>query len=176
MVFITPFLGAVALLSGFAAALPRPDSSINEPAVSAPYGVPVTEGSKPYVSYHDPIANILTNLTRTVVAKMGNNNYNNYNPPVNYNPPAKDAPKYEASTTTVMKHEATTTSVMQHVMTTTSSKKEEHVMATTTQHAMTTTAPSYGSSYGSGSSNWNSNGYNDCVQRMFSILRDSFVS
>lgn len=47
MVFITRFLGAAALLSSFAAALPRPDSAINEPAVSAPDGTPITEGTKP---------------------------------------------------------------------------------------------------------------------------------
>ncbi|GLB34993.1 hypothetical protein LshimejAT787_0205580 [Lyophyllum shimeji] len=44
MVFITPLLGAAAVLSGFASALPRPaDSAIGEPAVSAPDGIPVTD-------------------------------------------------------------------------------------------------------------------------------------
>lgn len=47
MVFITPLLGAAALLSGFAAGLPRPDSAINEPAVSAPNGTPITDTSSP---------------------------------------------------------------------------------------------------------------------------------
>ena len=37
--FATPLIGAAALLSGFTAALPRPDSAIgDEVAVSAPYG------------------------------------------------------------------------------------------------------------------------------------------
>lgn len=44
MVFIAPFIGAVAILSGFASALPRPaDSSIGEEVgVSAPDGIPIT--------------------------------------------------------------------------------------------------------------------------------------
>ncbi|KIK08669.1 hypothetical protein K443DRAFT_672202 [Laccaria amethystina LaAM-08-1] len=44
MVFIAPFI-ATALSFGFASALPRPDSSINEPAVSAPNGIPITDTS-----------------------------------------------------------------------------------------------------------------------------------
>ncbi|EDR14817.1 uncharacterized protein LACBIDRAFT_322158 [Laccaria bicolor S238N-H82] len=44
MVFIAPFIAA-ALSFGFASALPRPDSSINEPAVSAPNGIPITDTS-----------------------------------------------------------------------------------------------------------------------------------
>jgi len=43
MVFVTPFIGAVAFLSAITSALPRPDSAINEPAVSAPDGTPITE-------------------------------------------------------------------------------------------------------------------------------------
>lgn len=45
MVFITPFLGATALLSGFVSALPRPqDSAVGEEvAVSAPNGIPLTD-------------------------------------------------------------------------------------------------------------------------------------
>ena len=40
MVFFKPVLGAAALLSGFASALPRPDSAIGpEVAVSAPDGI-----------------------------------------------------------------------------------------------------------------------------------------
>lgn len=42
MVFIAPFIAAA---FGFASALPRPDSSINEPAVSAPSGSPITDSS-----------------------------------------------------------------------------------------------------------------------------------
>lgn len=39
----------VALLSGFATALPHRvrDSAINEPAVSAPNGTPITDGAQP---------------------------------------------------------------------------------------------------------------------------------
>lgn len=45
MVFITPFIGAAALLSGFVSALPRPqDSAVgDEVAVSAPNGIPLTD-------------------------------------------------------------------------------------------------------------------------------------
>lgn len=40
MFFATPLIGAAALLSGFATALPRPDSAIgDEVAVSAPNGI-----------------------------------------------------------------------------------------------------------------------------------------
>lgn len=42
MVYIAPFIAAAGFFS-FASALPRPDSSINEPAVSAPDGTPITE-------------------------------------------------------------------------------------------------------------------------------------
>ena len=43
MFFPTRLIGAAALLSGFAAALPRPDSAIgNEVAVSAPNGTPIS--------------------------------------------------------------------------------------------------------------------------------------
>lgn len=44
MVVIAPFIAA-ALSFGFTSALPRPDSSINEPAVSAPNGIPITDTS-----------------------------------------------------------------------------------------------------------------------------------
>ena len=47
MVFITRFIGATALLSGLAAALPRPDSSINEPGVTSPDGTPITLSDSP---------------------------------------------------------------------------------------------------------------------------------
>lgn len=45
----------VALLAGFASALPhaRRDSSINEPAVSAPDGIPITAGTQPMVTAAD---------------------------------------------------------------------------------------------------------------------------
>lgn len=45
MVFIKSFVGAAALLSGFASALPRPqDSALGiEVAVSAPNGIPLTD-------------------------------------------------------------------------------------------------------------------------------------
>lgn len=47
MGFITFFVGAAALFSSFASALPRPDSAINEPPVSAPDGTPITLTSTP---------------------------------------------------------------------------------------------------------------------------------
>ena len=40
MVFVASFVGAVTLLAGFAAGLPRPDSAVGqEVAVSAPNGI-----------------------------------------------------------------------------------------------------------------------------------------
>ena len=47
----TYFVASLALLSGFVDALPRPDSSINEPAVSAPNGTPITASSMPEYVY-----------------------------------------------------------------------------------------------------------------------------
>lgn len=47
---VTRFIGAATLFSGLAMALPQRlarDSSINEPAVSAPNGTPITEGTQP---------------------------------------------------------------------------------------------------------------------------------
>ncbi len=47
MVFILPFIGATALLSGFTFALPRPDSSVGEEVgVSAPNGIPLTDSAE----------------------------------------------------------------------------------------------------------------------------------
>jgi len=48
MVFVTPFISAVALFSGFVSALPRPqDSSVGEEvAVSAPNGIPLTDSAE----------------------------------------------------------------------------------------------------------------------------------
>ncbi|KAK0210711.1 hypothetical protein DFS33DRAFT_1378699 [Desarmillaria ectypa] len=47
MVFIFPLVGATVILSGFALALPRPDSALGaEVAVSAPNGIPLTDSAE----------------------------------------------------------------------------------------------------------------------------------
>ena len=44
MVFIAPFIGAVALFAGYASALTRPDSAVGqEVAVSAPNGIVLSD-------------------------------------------------------------------------------------------------------------------------------------
>ena len=44
MIFILPFVGAAALFSGWASAMPRPDSAIGqEVAVSAPNGIVMSD-------------------------------------------------------------------------------------------------------------------------------------
>jgi len=44
MVFILPFIGAAALFSGWASAMPRPDSALGEEVgVSAPNGIVMSD-------------------------------------------------------------------------------------------------------------------------------------
>ncbi|CAA7271737.1 unnamed protein product [Cyclocybe aegerita] len=122
MVFITPFIGAAALLSGFAAALPRPDHPA-EPVVTSSAA---------------------------------------------YSPPKYEAPKYEAPKYEPPKAEVSTSSVLSiAVHETTSSVAHETTTAVVHETTSTSAAhPVYTSpSYGSGASNWNNQGYNDCVQQ-----------
>lgn len=58
MIFARSFIGAAVLFSGLVSGLPRPipDSSVNEPAVSAPDGVPVTENTVPSSTAASPMA------------------------------------------------------------------------------------------------------------------------
>ena len=109
MVFITSFIGAAALLSGYVSALPRPDSAINEPAVSAPDGIPITASSS-------PVAQATSASGKSNYGSSGNS----------------------GSMNSVMSSATTTSSAWQSYST---------------------------PSYGSGSSNWGNQGYNDCVQR-----------
>lgn len=58
MIFARSFIGAAVLFSGLVAGLPRPmpDSAINEPAVSAPDGIPITENKAATSTASPPVA------------------------------------------------------------------------------------------------------------------------
>lgn len=115
MVLITSFIGAAALLSGCASALPRPDSSINEPAVSAPDGIPITASSSP-IAQATPVSDS---------SKSGSGGSSS-----------------GSSSSAVWSSSA--------------------ALATATSSAWQSSSTP---SYGSGSSNWGNQGYNDCVQQ-----------
>lgn len=120
MVLITSFIGAAALLSGCASALPRPDSSINEPAVSAPDGIPITASSSPIAQ-------------ATPVSASSNSGSGGS---------SSGSSSMDSSSSAVWSSSA--------------------ALATATSSAWQSSSTP---SYGSGSSNWGNQGYNDCVQQ-----------
>jgi len=133
MVLITSFIGAAALLSGCASALPRPDSSINEPAVSAPDGIPITASSSPIAQ-------------ATPVSDSSNSGSGGSSSGSSYGSMASSSGSDDSS----------------------GSWSSSAVWSSSTELATATSSAwqSYSTpSYGSGSSNWGNQGYNDCVQR-----------
>ncbi|KAF9532940.1 hypothetical protein CPB83DRAFT_880548 [Crepidotus variabilis] len=161
MVYIARFLGAAVLFSGLVAGLPRPrpDSS-DEAAVSAPYGIPLTEGAPP-----PPMATAASGCGSSGCGKMDS-------PP----PPMKDSKMMESGCgssgcggskqmTTSMAHEMATSTMMADMTTSTMMHEATSTMAA---ESKTTEAAMSMPTYGSGSSNWNmgsNSGYNDCVQQ-----------
>jgi len=133
MVLITSFIGAAALLSGCVSALPRPDSSINEPAVSAPDGIPITASSSP-IAQATPVSDSSNS------GSGGSSSGSSYGS-------TNSSPGSNASSGSWGSSAGWSSSV-------------EPAMATTSAWQSYSTP-----SYGSGSSNWGNQGYNDCVQR-----------
>ncbi|ESK96936.1 extracellular serine-rich [Moniliophthora roreri MCA 2997] len=108
MVYITPLIGAVAIFSGIASALPRPqDSGIgNEVAVSAPNGTPITDTIE------------LASQTKAE-AEAKQTQYGSYGEGQEYSSTVEEYSSMAEETTSMMEYE--TTSTMEHEMTTTSS-------------------------------------------------------
>jgi plastocyanin len=145
MVRLSTFLSAAALLSSVLAR-PLPDSSINEPAVSAPNGTPITEGT--------PEATKASKGSNGYEGSNGYGSKQDTTSSVMMSETTSSAMGYETSSST-MAHE-TTTSMMEE---TTSS-----MMMDTTSSSMMMETTSTTTAYGSGSTSWDS-GYNDCVQQ-----------
>ncbi|TFK42621.1 hypothetical protein BDQ12DRAFT_719479 [Crucibulum laeve] len=143
MVFITPFIGAAALLSGFASALPRPDSAINEPAVSAPNGTPITDtaGVASQTASSVAASSVVDSSSQATTTAVSYGSSDSYGSSGSYGSSnyGSQADNSWSSVTTSAWQAATTS---------------------------TTAWGSYSSpSYGSGNSNWGGSGYNDCVNQ-----------
>jgi len=137
MFFATPLIGAAALLSSFAVALPRPDSAIgDEVAVSAPNGSIISDTAAPATQtaagsgwgYSSQAYSAASSVATSADSYSGSAyNGNAYSSQVDYS----------SQTWTTSAALATSTS----------------------------SGSSYSSSYGSGSSSWSNQNYNSCVQQ-----------
>lgn len=146
MVYITPLIGAVAILSGFASALPRPqDSGIGkEVAVSAPNGTPITDSIE------------LASQTKAE-AEAKQTQYGSYGE-------SQDTTSSEMKMENTSMAEETSSTMMEHE--TTSTMMEHETTSTMMEHETTTSSATYSMpTYGSGGSNWGGSGYDDCVQQ-----------
>ena len=129
---------------------PRPgDSSINEPAVSAPNGVPITEGAS---------------IGTYVVLELFSIRWNGYSPNRRNRPAAKYMAPMETASAMMM--ESSSAKMMME----SSSKKMMESTSTMMMEATSTKKMMDATStmYGSGSSG--NSGYDNCVMRMFSLL------
>jgi plastocyanin len=144
MFFATPLIGAAALLSGFTAALPRPDSAIgDEVAVSAPYGTILSD----------------TAALATQTATDGSYSSGYSGSGSGYS----DSGSSSQDDSSGGSSQSWTTSTALATATSTYSSQ-----AWTTSAALAAaTSSSYASpSYGSGGSSWGNQGdYNSCVQQ-----------
>jgi len=143
---LAPLFGAALLFSGVMAA-PRPDSSINEPAVSSPNGIPITEGAAvgtPKVAAYEPMATTSAMMSEaSSSAKMMAESSSKMM--------MESSSKMMMASSSKMMSEATSTKMMSEA---TSTKK---MMEASSTAAATSTM------YGSGSSG--SSGYDSCVMQ-----------
>lgn len=150
MVFITSFIGAAALLSGCASALPRPDSAINEPAVSAPDGIPITASSSPIAQATPASDN--SNYGSSGTYGSGGSSYGSSGSSygsMDSNSGSTGATYGSSGYGSGGSWSASAVLSSAEIATSTSSAWQSY------------STPSYGS----GSSNWGNQGYNDCVQQ-----------
>lgn len=139
MVYITPLIGAVAILSGLTSALPRPqDSGIgNEVAVSAPNGTPITDTIE------------LASQTKAE-AEAKQTQYGSYDE--------------SQSSSSMMEEQSSMAEETTSQYETTSSV--EYEATSTAEYETTTSSATYSTpTYGSGSTTWEGSGYDDCVQQ-----------
>lgn len=135
MVFFAPVFGAAALLAGLVSAAPTPDSSSgDEVAVSAPFGVILSD-----------TAALSSQLATESIA-------------------ASSSAYYPASATSTYAAAATAAAYSQAGGYYSSAAYSQ---ASSDDSMATSTSAAYGSmmTYGSGSSNWGGQGYNDCVNQ-----------
>lgn len=152
MVFITSFIGAAALLSGCASALPRPDSAINEPAVSAPNGIPITASSSPI-----PKATPASDMSN-----YGSSYGSSGSSGSNYGSSGSSYGSMDSS------YGSKDTGSGSSGYGSGGNSGSSAVWTSSAERAASTSSAwqSYSTpSYGSGSSNWGNQGYNDCVQQ-----------
>jgi plastocyanin len=170
MVKITSFVGVLALVSTMVHGLPRPfptdDSAIGaEAAVSAPNGIPVTDTIE-LASQLSREAEAKTKTAEEVkVTQYGGNYGSSEEKSSAYGKyePTKTA-EAESKYTTSAKYEAPKYEAPKYEPKETSSKYEPTKAAEHTYEAPKETKYE-SSSYGSGSSNWNSGEYEDCVNQ-----------
>ncbi|KAF8959046.1 hypothetical protein BDZ97DRAFT_1923192 [Flammula alnicola] len=142
MVHFTPYLVAsLGLLSGVANALPRPDSSINEPAVSAPNGTPITDtaGASATASSSSSSGSMMSDSSMS----SGSSSYG-----------SSDSSMSSGSSYGSGSSSGSGSSYG-------SGGNSWQGSTTTTSAWQSSSTPSYGS----GNSNWGNSGYNDCVQQ-----------
>jgi plastocyanin len=140
MVFFAPLFSAAVLLSGFASALPRPqDSALGEEvAVSAPNGIPLTDG----VELSSQLASETAVANKAQMTEAAGN----------YGAGAYGSGGYGASSDNQWTSEAVVTASTSAAWPAYSSPAYS--------------PPTYSSPvYGSGNSNWGGSGYNDCVSQ-----------
>jgi len=137
MVFITPFLGAAALLSSFASAAPLPDSSLNEPAVSAPNGIPITDTSVPLAS--TTVVSSSAALATDASSNYGSSGSSSYGSSSSGSYGSSDSSGYGS------------------VNDVTSEALETETSSAWSSYSTP--------SYGSGSSSWGGSGYDNCVSQ-----------
>ncbi|KAF8902125.1 hypothetical protein CPB84DRAFT_1846534 [Gymnopilus junonius] len=168
MVFITPFVGAVALLSGLANGLPRPDSSINEPAVSAPNGTPITASSPSQTgsSSSDMSGSDMSNSAMSSSGSgSGSVNYGGSDSSSSW---SSSGSNYGSSSSSNYGSDSSSSNYGSSGDYGSSGNYGGSSWDTTVALATSTSAAwqSYSTpSYGSGTSNWGNSGYNDCVQQ-----------
>jgi len=143
MFFATPLIGAAALLSSFAVALPRPDSAIgNEVAVSAPNGILISDTAA--------LATQTDSAASTLVTSVDSYS-NGYSSQVGSG---------WASSQTYSAASSVVTSVGSD-----SAYSSQADQTLSTSAALATSVSWEPSGYGSGSSSWGNDKYGSCVQQ-----------
>lgn len=166
MVLIKPLIGAAALLSGFATALPRPDSAVGgEVAVSAPNGTPITDTAE-LASQTAAEAAAAATSSSDSSSGYGSSGYGSSGSSSDCGSEGCGSESSSSSsdcgysgcgdsTTSAMMSEMTSESMMMSESTSTME------MSTEESTSMAYSMPSYGS----GGYNWQNSGYDDCVQQ-----------
>lgn len=163
MVLITPLIGAAALLSSFASALPRPDSAIgDEVGVSAPDGTPITN-SRELASQTSAEA-----AAKTASSDSGSYGSSGYgsSDSGSYGSSGYGSSGYGSSGYGSSGYGSSESSGCGESGCDGSSSSTTILDSTSTMAYESTSTMAYSMpSYGSGGSNWQNSGYDDCVQQ-----------